>query len=113
MYSGKSLTHFSAEVTSGQEVEDFIAESAIMLDFHHPNVLCLVGVCFDTADHLPVILLPFMIHGDLKSYLKSKRTGTLTSSTSASVDTFPGVRFTENMHFSCIKPNLKSKFLRD
>ena len=81
----------SAEVTSGKEVEDFIAESAIMLDFHHPNVLSLVGVIFDTTDHLPVIVLPFMAHGDLRSYLRSKRA--LTSSSSTSFDTFPTVSF--------------------
>lgn len=61
------------EVSSDQEVEDFIAESAIMLDFHHPNVLSLVGVCFDTEDQLPIILLPFMANGDLRAYLKSQR----------------------------------------
>lgn len=61
------------KVSSDQEVEDFIAESAIMLDFHHPNVLSLVGVCFDTEDQLPIILLPFMANGDLRAYLKSQR----------------------------------------
>ena len=80
----------STEETSDQEIEDFIAESAIMLDFHHPNVLSLVGVIFDTTGHLPVIVLPFMAHGYLRSYLRSK---TLTSSSSSSFDSFPEVSF--------------------
>ena len=62
-----------AEASKPEEIEDFIAESAIMLDFNHPNVLRLVGVCFDTEDKLPVIVLPYMENGDLKHFLKSKR----------------------------------------
>ena len=60
-----------------------------MLDFHHPNVLSLVGVIFDTTGHLPVIVLPFMAHGDLRSYLRSKRT--LTTSSLTGIDTLPTV----------------------
>ena len=44
-----------------------------MLDFDHPNVLRLLGVCFDTEDQLPTIILPYMANGDLKSFLQSKR----------------------------------------
>ena len=40
-----------------------------MLDFDHPNVLSLLGVCFDTEQHLPLLVLPYMANGDLKSYL--------------------------------------------
>lgn len=50
-----------------------------MLDFNHPNVMRLVGVCFDTEDMLPLIVLPFMANGDLKSFLTSKRTSTTSS----------------------------------
>ena len=48
-----------------------------MLDFDHPNVMNLLGVCFDTEDHLPVIILPYMANGDLKSFLISKRGGSI------------------------------------
>ena len=44
-----------------------------MLHLDHPNVLKLLGVCFDTEDQLPVIVLPFMANGDLKSFLVEKR----------------------------------------
>ena len=44
-----------------------------MVDFDHPNVMKLVGVCFDTDDGLPLIVLPYMANGDLKSFLQTKR----------------------------------------
>ena len=47
-----------------------------MLDFNHPNVLNLLGVCFDTEQDLPLIILPYMANGDLKSFLQAKRRGT-------------------------------------
>ena len=56
-----------------EEIQEFISEAVVMLDFDHPNVMNLLGVCFDTEDHLPVIILPYMANGDLKSFLISKR----------------------------------------
>ena len=44
-----------------------------MKDFDHPNILSLVGVCFDTPDEVPFIILPFMANGSLKDYLRKKR----------------------------------------
>ena len=46
-----------------------------MLDFNHPNVLKLIGVCFDNEEGLPFILLPYMANGDLKTFLRNKRMG--------------------------------------
>ena len=45
-----------------------------MKDFSHPNILGLTGVCFDTPDGVPYIILPFMANGSLKDFLKKKRT---------------------------------------
>ncbi len=45
-----------------------------MKDFSHPNIIGLAGVCFDTLDGVPYILLPFMANGSLKDFLKKKRT---------------------------------------
>jgi serine/threonine protein kinase len=64
------------KVNSIEEVEEFVSESAVMLDFDHPNVLKLLGVCFDTDDQLPVIILPYMANGDLKSFLRNQRNQT-------------------------------------
>ena len=60
-------------MASHNEINEFLSESAIMKDFHHPHVLGLVGVVFDTPDGVPYLVLPFMEFGNLKIFLKSKR----------------------------------------
>ena len=54
----------------------FISESVIMKDFKHRNVLGLVGVSVGVEEDkaVPYIIIPFMANGDLKGYLKDKRT---------------------------------------
>uniref|UniRef100_A0A1X7VRC7 Protein kinase domain-containing protein n=1 Tax=Amphimedon queenslandica TaxID=400682 RepID=A0A1X7VRC7_AMPQE len=59
--------------SSVEQIKEFISESETMLRLDHPNVLKLLGVCFDTEDQLPAIVLPFMANGDLKSFLVEKR----------------------------------------
>ena len=60
-------------MASHNEINEFLSESAIMKDFHHPHVLGLVGVVFDTPDGVPYLVLPFMELGNLKNFLKSRR----------------------------------------
>ena len=57
------------------ELNLFISESVIIKDFKHRNVLGLVGVSVGVTDNVtaPYIILPYMVNGDLKSYLQSKR----------------------------------------
>ena len=62
-----------------------MAESLIMKDFQHDHVLGLLGVCLDTPDGSPCIVLPFMANGSVKHFLKHKRTHVL------DVNTFPQV----------------------
>ena len=76
------------DVSSRENINDFVEESIVMLGFDHPNVLKLLGVCFDTEDGLPLIVLPFMANGDLKSYLTSKRS----VGTSINLMSYPEVR---------------------
>ena len=52
----------------------FLNECILMKKIKHPNVLGLYGVCFNTEDGLPFIVLPFMKNGDLKTFLHGKRT---------------------------------------
>ena len=55
-------------------MKDLVAESAIMKTFHHPNVLPLLGVCIDYDDEdVLKIVIPFMVNGDLKNFLKINR----------------------------------------
>lgn len=56
-----------------------------MKDFHHPNVLQILGISLETEDGLPYIVLPYMANGDLKTFLKNKRPEALV------VDQFPKV----------------------
>ena len=43
-----------------------------MYEFDHPNVLKLIGVCLDGGP-APFIIMPFMAHGSLLSYLRKER----------------------------------------
>ena len=60
-------------MTLPSELRAFLEESLLMKDFDHPNILNLVGVCFDTPDEIPFIILPLMANGSLKDYLIKKR----------------------------------------
>ncbi|XP_054664198.1 tyrosine-protein kinase receptor UFO isoform X2 [Grus americana] len=61
------------------ELEDFLSEAVCMKEFDHPNVMRLIGVCLQSwgAEGLPapVVILPFMKHGDLHSFLLYSRLG--------------------------------------
>ena len=85
------ITSLILDSPTQEEVNDFISESAIMLDFDHPNVMRLVGVCFDSEDGLPRIILPYMANGDLKSFLKSKRSLVEEGTSTGSVEVYPPV----------------------
>ena len=56
-----------------QNIKSILHESILMKDFDHPNVLNVLGVGFNTDNGLPFVVLPFMVNGDLKMYLKKKR----------------------------------------
>ncbi|KAL1436600.1 hypothetical protein MTO96_049503 [Rhipicephalus appendiculatus] len=58
----------------GGEVDTmaFLEEALIMKDFHHVNVLPLIGLSIDKADGLMVII-PYMKYGDLLSYIRDER----------------------------------------
>ena len=55
-------------------MQNFLAECVLMKKVEHPNVLDLLGVCFNVEEGIPYIILPFMANGDLKTYLFNKRT---------------------------------------
>ena len=66
-YSLSSL-FFSEHDSQDLNIRNFLKEAYVMKHFHHENVLELLGVCMeDNSD--PLVLLPFMPHGDLLKYL--------------------------------------------
>ncbi|XP_041090441.1 tyrosine-protein kinase receptor UFO-like isoform X2 [Polyodon spathula] len=66
-------------ICTRSEMEDFLREAACMKEFDHPNVMKLIGVCLQNVESegypSPVVILPFMKHGDLHSYLLYSRLG--------------------------------------
>ncbi|RUS73067.1 hypothetical protein EGW08_019164, partial [Elysia chlorotica] len=53
------------------ELQSFLQEALRMKDFNHPNVLALIGVCLN-LDAMPLVVLPFMKHGDLLTYIRDE-----------------------------------------
>lgn len=53
--------------------QEFIEECDITNSFNHPNVLSLIGVSIDSEKSVPLMIMPFMHNGDVKSFVKSKR----------------------------------------
>ena len=53
--------------------------------FDHPNVLSLIGVSIIPEENTPLMIMPYMNHGDVRSFLKSKRGNKIT------IDDFPKV----------------------
>jgi len=52
-------------------VENFVQEGIIMKNFNHPHVLSLLGLCLGHKKE-PMVVLPFMANGDLRSFVKDK-----------------------------------------
>ena len=55
-----------------KDVQSMVNEINKMLEFNHPHVLSLIGVCLDTGPGVSMVM-PFMNNGSLKDYLKKER----------------------------------------
>ncbi|KAF6040375.1 MERTK [Bugula neritina] len=56
---------------SFEDLEDFLSEGVLMIDFKHGNVLSLVGVVYEPGER-PLVVLPYMENGDLCSFVKKE-----------------------------------------
>ena len=72
IYVTSILIPITTGVFSVSELDSIIEESLKMSKFNHPNVMRLVGVCIDAGES-PYIVMPFMTHGSLLSYLRKHR----------------------------------------
>ena len=43
-----------------------------MREFDHPHILTLIGVALDKDVDMPLVVLPFMKHGDLLSFIRDE-----------------------------------------
>jgi len=50
-------------------MRSFLNEALTMREFRHEHVLRLIGIVIDD-DRMPLVILPFMSHGDLLSYIR-------------------------------------------
>ena len=57
--------------SSQETAEDFRKEMEIMMDFDHPNIVRLLGIC--THDEPLYLITELMKHGDLKDYIRKAR----------------------------------------
>ncbi|XP_015230415.1 PREDICTED: tyrosine-protein kinase receptor TYRO3 [Cyprinodon variegatus] len=68
-----------SDITSAGDIEQCLKEAAHMKDFHHPNVIKLIGVSLHRRHGqrlpIPMVVLPFMKHGDLHTFLLLSRLG--------------------------------------
>ncbi|KAM3870919.1 tyrosine-protein kinase receptor TYRO3 [Diretmus argenteus] len=68
-----------SDITSSSDIEQCLKEAAYMKDFHHPNVIQLIGVSLHRRPGqrlpVPMVILPFMKHGDLHTFLLLSRLG--------------------------------------
>ena len=57
--------------TSSLDGRKFLEEALRMQEFDHPNILRLIGITLD-KEEMPLVILPFMQHGDLLSYIRDE-----------------------------------------
>ncbi|KAG7496404.1 tyrosine-protein kinase receptor TYRO3-like isoform X1 [Solea senegalensis] len=62
-----------------EDLHEVLREAEIMRNFHHENVLRLIGVTLQREQDcpllVPLVLLPYMKHGDLRRFLIATRYG--------------------------------------
>lgn len=61
------LLLFTALISSSIR-EKLIKEVSIMISFDHPNVMSMIGICFD--GQMPLLILPYMSEGSVLDYVK-------------------------------------------
>lgn len=54
-----------------EDLENFLTEGMLMLDFQHKNVMTLIGVVYENGGR-PLVVLPYMDNGDLCTLIRKE-----------------------------------------
>ena len=61
-----------AQYISSTDGRKFLDEALRMREFDHPHILTLIGIALDNDVDMPLVVLPFMRHGDLLSFIRDE-----------------------------------------
>ena len=62
---------YTLALSLASDKEKQVKEVTTMLSFTHPNVMSLIGVCFD--EDVPNIIMPYMPNGSMLGYVKRNK----------------------------------------
>ena len=65
------ITLFHPVLASENDKEKLLREVSIMLPLNHPNVMSLIGLCFD--GEVPLVIMPYMSDGSVLDYVQENR----------------------------------------
>ena len=64
----RPFVYMAGESCDNGSIEAFLREGMIMHEFSHEHILTLIGVAIG-SNGLPMIVLPYMPNGNLKTYI--------------------------------------------
>ena len=62
---------YPVALSLASDQEKLLKEVTTMFSFKHPNVMSLIGVCFD--GEMPLIIMPYMSNGNVLGYVKKNK----------------------------------------
>ena len=62
---------YTLALSFASDKEKLLKEVTTMLSFTHPNVMSLIGMCFD--EDVPYIVMPYMPNGSVLGYVKQNK----------------------------------------